>query len=424
MVRASTQELQESLDQAFDLVEQQTFQASVAVDDEFVDEESFAEVAPPPTPKSSSLATYLGMTLLLASFALAVAPLFAPEAMLVKINALGLTPALLFLTGVMVTGLSLAQSANHQRAQAHLSGIVCSELCQVRQDVTTMIAEARSSTPGEQANAARYDEIVANYQKQDAMLGSLTKAVRMHNKPLVDLLGLANDILKKHEDAEKHLLGIKFDVEAIERTGRDAGTLAERRWEGLAQRMTTGDTEVEARLSALGKTIIEHLEPHILGESKRLNGELETQWELMREELEHGLRRLGKETREEVQTVARQIERIEAGGGSAEIGRLKSVIERLASGIEDGSHSAGSDPLALAQIQQGVGKLVRMVESMEHAPRPPQSAAESQPTSAPAAPKKTQAARAAPDKPSTSSTGKKGKHVLSAIERLKQMRGG
>ena len=126
------------------------------------------------------------------------------------------------------------------------------------------------------------------------------------------------------------------------------------------------------------------------------------QWDLLRESMDRAFKDLEGQTRDELQALGR---RLDSAGSTGE----------------------GHDPLALASIQQAVQRILSAVEALEHRPsdgladtgsKPtPQGPPFGPPASAPAT-------DLPPVKDAEIKTGDKGKRVLSAIERLKQMRGG
>ena len=147
----SSNELQESLDKAFDLVEEDTLsQDPELLHDEpslSEDIEAFDAPAAADQTKASKLALYLGVALVIGGFGLAVAPLSGAVSAgtLAKLQSLGLSPALFFVCGVVLTSLGWSQITNLRSNSSMLSGLMSGELQHVHDQVREIADEARNA---------------------------------------------------------------------------------------------------------------------------------------------------------------------------------------------------------------------------------------------------------------------------------------
>lgn len=414
MGTTNSQDLQESLDQAFDLVG----------DDSVQEIPEAPEVAPVSRVRRSTRSTarrdvristfpqWIGVLLILAAFGLAVAPqLGLDEAALTKITLLGVTPGLLFVTGVLLAGLAWLQSTGLRSSARALSNHIGTELATIGDEVAAMAEDAKNANP----NAMLENEFDGHRQilaKIETMVANLTKAVRMHNKPLVDIVGLATDLNKQATETQQQIAATKIDLEALERGLGKSTAANEKHWEGLVQRLHGSENEIEGQLEKSRDVIFERLERYIVTENERLTSEFETHCELLREQLESILHSIETNTTGEIRGVASRVDELAKNGAGA---------------------TASIDPSIFAGLERNIAQVRDTVELLASRPS---VAATTQTTTAPTLgspkadpPRTAPAPQPAPTASTPSSIadgeteGPGGKRVMSAIERLKKMRG-
>ena len=405
MGRMSSEELQESLDEAFDLVEHHEDDEAIAADPEPMPAPRVATTDVAPV-KISAIPQYIGLLLIVAAFGLAALP-FVPgikESMLTRFADIGLTPGLMFLAGVLLSGLAWLQSTGLRNSMHALQAHVRDDLSEIRHEVESIAEEARR-TDQAQVIGDSLGELERGLTKQDGMISNLTKAVRMHNKPLVDIVGMATEMQQSIKGHEEKLLSVKLDLEAIEKAVCESLSSAEKRWEGMFERLHSSESSIEDRLLATREALASRLEPFIEKNNKQLAEELETQWDLLREAIEKSLDQLESQTRDEIRGVA---EKISSGGESPSFGKLEQNLAALQRSVEQFGRQA-----------------VASAAAPSAASAPAAASSEAKTAATTAAP--SSAASAAPSAPAPSAgdaaEGGGGKNVMSAIERLKKMRG-
>ncbi len=419
MVTPNSQELQDSLDQAFDLVEDGTPNttpmplASRRERPRRSNRTNAADI------KLSSIPQYLGLLLILTAFGLAAAPeLGVPEVALTTISMLGITPGLLLVSGILLAGLAWLQATGLRSTSRVLSQHIDQELSGIASDVAAMTEEARNANP-QAATELALEGQAQVLVKMETMIANLTKAVRMHNKPLVDIVGLATDLSKQSTETQNRVESVKHDLEAIERGMTEVKTANEKHWEGLFQRINGSEQELETRIAENHNAIFERLEQYIVRENGRLTSDVETHVDMLREQIEKTVRAIETSTQGELRAVASRVDELakRPSGGS-------SLDPKLLQGLEQN----------LAQVRRVVEEIAMRPQAHSGSVAAPTKTATAT-TSAPRNYDSTGAqgsgisASDVDDSPSLGSSqgvaneGPGGKKVLSAIERLKKLRG-
>jgi hypothetical protein len=433
----SSRELQESLDKAFDLVEQEveapepysTSEDDAAAQQQAEQDAADAESDRSDEPGGVGLPTMLGFGLMVAGLLLAISPLIGlPRWMSDQFLAMGLSPALLFLAGALMAVLCWSQALSRRASKATLLARLENGLQALEAQVEAIGAEARAARASG-TEEERLFEVQRLLGKQDGVIANLTKAVRMHNKPLVDLVGTATDLGKKVEENEKHTLAIKLDLEAIEKALTESIASSEKRWEGMFERLRGSENELDARQAKSRELLLERLEPHVTNACKRLSGDMESSWTQVRETLERAIKQVETNTRDEVQAVGRRFD---------EITRLANKLDELAKKLEaqQSSPAAGlsaEDQRQIAGMQRTAQQILSAVERLESRPAVaamPASMSGSMQSTMGSSMQAATAARPVPAAPATPApaadepgSSERTGRVLSASERLKQMRG-
>ncbi|MCA8972664.1 MAG: hypothetical protein KDC95_22950 [Planctomycetes bacterium] len=411
----NSQDLQDSLDQAFDLVENEP--TNITPTTPVARRAGSRRTARAPQVediKLSGIPQYLGLLLILSAFGIAAAPqLGVPENALTTISMLGITPGLLLVSGILLAGLAWLQATGLRNSSRVLSEHIDHELSSIANEVSAMAEEARNANP--QAAVEQGLETQAQVLvKIETMIANLTKAVRMHNKPLVDIVGMATDLAKQGSETQTKVDSVKHDLEAIERGMTEVRTADEKHWEGLFQRINTSDEQLDDRFDRNRDALFERLEQYIVRENGRLTSDVETHVDLLREQLEKAVKEMETSTQGELRAVASRVDELAKQGG--------------------GGKGSSLDPKWMQGLEQNLAQVRRVVEEIAMRPASAgsttsssgsasssyesQSGSTSNATSASTSTSTPEPAAAAGD-----GEGPGGKKVMSAIERLKKLRG-
>lgn len=348
----------------------------------------------------SALPNLLGLILVIIALVLAAAPaahLLAP-ATIDRLARLGITPAVLFFSGILLAVLSLAQAANIRRSSRVLLDVLDENTGELQDAVQRIRAVLPSEGWPPHAEPGNFGETHRALSRMEGMLASLTKAVRMHNRPLGNLVEMVKDQGKRLDDQHQSTPALKLDLEAIKKAVGELLTSGEKKWEGMFRRLHQSESELENNMARTGEMLFERLQPQIAEEMRRLGGQLENQWDTLREQVEKGLKELEAQTRDEIQAIGRRMDDLQPPHGGGGTGQ----------GLEQ----------ALADIRQALAGLQDR-QTAAAAPAPPPRATE------PAAARSRSRTSTANKKTATDEAGAAGQtKVLSAIERLKQLRGG
>jgi hypothetical protein len=414
----SSRELAESLDQAFDLVETETSTPDPALleeveaegyDDPLADARKHDEATNPTPASGPPWALWFGLALMIAGLGLAVVDLggLLPEKYLQQMHAIGLAGGPVFLFGVLLAILAMSQSTAARRAETQLTATLESADEALHATLRQELGDLRQETAQGATNDADRHEVTKLLNKLESMLANLSKAVRLHNKPLVDLVGMAAEHSKSLDESKQALLAIRLDQEAIEKAMTESVTSGEKRFEGLFERLRGSETELSTSLAATRDAMLGRLEPALAELSNRLVSEVATRWEAMQGQLEQLVKDLETRTRDELQGLTEKLDHLDSTARSS-TGKAPSS-DAIAKAAEKALHKAVQpllDAVEKLQVKAAAGP----------AQLSPQEAARTQP--AVRAPVPDPERRPLPADPER--TG----NVFSAIERLKQLRGG
>lgn len=387
------------------------------------------EPAPVPgnRPAGSNLPLILGLALTFAGIALGAAGTLGvvPHHVLDKLVSLGLQPGLMFMTGIILSGIGLGMRRSTQNSIQEFASRLSQEIDYLRSEVQTVTEQSNSARAA--ALAQSVEGVQAMMAKQEAMLGNLTKATRMFNKPLMDLASNVHDLDRKQEEVRRNVL-------AIEKAQSESIKGGEKRFEGLVEQLHThtvnGQKTVTEALDAEGKKILSQVEA-VLEASKLFADETGKRFQSLEDGMLDVLSEHSNSTTEIFSSYKDKLDALD---------KLAGLEEKLAELIELAAKPAPTPPAVelpeLSQIQASVRDVQSAIRDLANRPAPaPVSAAApaaSTPSSPPAArtsspppaAKTGNEADPIPSPISGTQPSQTGGKVLSAIEKLKQLRGG
>jgi len=345
-------------------------------DDDYSDDvpERFEVSRAPSTYRAGTLLIGVGTFLLVVGIVMGAFMAKKPELLEGQWATYGISPGALLLGGVLLLTLGFTHRKNHRFSTESILVKIEDELDTLHQQFDELLVERLPVNDAPAGSALQ--QIQMAMQKSEGMLSNLNKATRMFNKPLLDLVGKVTDLEKAQHDAEeirtkvldvqadvmKAQKEIKTDLLAIERAMQEAHVTNEKKWEGLVSRFHT-DTD------GLAETV------------KKALQELEVD--------EQGLDKV--------------------------LDKLEAIMAQLESAGDTAPSASGPlDSHRLTRIETAVNQLLERggTAAVNTTAAPP-----------PSAPEPAVATASAPAESSGKASGKP-KQVMSAIERLKQLRGG
>ncbi|MFQ5503509.1 MAG: hypothetical protein ACE5F1_01785 [Planctomycetota bacterium] len=227
---------------------------------------SMPDYGPGMTARASILPLILGISLIAAGILLGVLwPLKVENVLLELLSNLGLSPALVFVAGVLLTALSSSPVAKHRSTTENLLITLEDDLNRVQQQLHQLTTDEPNESVQEHSIAIQ--NLLVSFQKHEGLLTNLNKATRMFNKPLVDIVGLVTDLEKGQEDIRNHL-------ESLEKATKENIVSAEKKWEGLAERIRREDQEGGVDPRQLLDAVGPELEELLLSTTSRLETKL------------------------------------------------------------------------------------------------------------------------------------------------------
>ncbi len=304
------------------------------------------------------------------------------------LQSFGLEPSMLFLSGIV-----LVLIGNGQRKAGHnLLAQIEGSLEQGNQEIEGILAELREAqqqTP-QPGSTASNDQVQISLTKLENMMVSLTKATRMYNKPLVDLVSMMTD-------QDRELEEIRSDLEGLEKAMAENAVTSEKKFEGLVERLRGDTQELEEIFEKSRETLLAELKPFVGQKADQAGEKLQLKLEEDRRALHETFENLGAS--------------------------LESKIKEAFSKSE----GKVNDAEALQRLESSLGSLLATVQKIEKEGVKAVAGvgAGTPPPAAKAAPAKAATpAPAASSKDSGTQPGQgRTKKVMSAIEKLKQLRG-
>ncbi|MAE76757.1 MAG: hypothetical protein CMJ85_07820 [Planctomycetes bacterium] len=402
----TTSELQQSLDLAFDIDESETTAGGAEPFEPAVDATCEVAMSSYEAPTASQQLPWYAMALVFIVGGLGIGTLDATSSIsptaLTSLGKYGASPMLLVVCGLIVLLLARAQARSTTRNDSGTT-VLLEELATIRSEVAQVVTVSQHAGNGDEAGTG-----IALLAKLEAMISNLTKAVRMHTKPLGDLVGMLTDHRRSLQETDKALLAVKLDLEAIEKAVGEVVTSGEKRWEGMFERLHGSENELEASLAKSRELIIDQLEPQILDESTKLTKEIEAGFAMLHKE-------------------------IETKNGVVDAATINQIAERFVEQMPTTAPTAGATDAereatqrALAATEQKLTELIDAVTRLEHRPVATPTVT-TEPTLA-EAPARTmpepEPEPAATQSSSASADPEEGGKFMNAIERLKQLRNG
>ena len=418
--------------------------------------------APPRTGFGSNLPLLLGLCLTLAGIGLGAAGTLnmLPKEILAQLANLGLQPGLMFMTGVILSGIGLGLRRSAQNSIQQFASKLSEEIDYLRSEVQAVT---------EQSNAARAAALAQSVEgmqgmmsKQESMLGNLTKATRMFNKPLMDLASNVHDLDRKQEEVRRNVL-------AIEKAQSEDIASSERKFEGLVEQLHKHTVNVQHTVTEAlrdeGKRILSCVEK-VLETNKLFAEESTKRFQSLEDGMldvlsEHSnttterftefsshVEHIEKQTKELLERGAPELDLSELGAISGKLLELQATLQNFAAlekqlttvqqSIQELAAKPAPEPVkldGLAQIDRNIAQVQRAVQELAQRPVP-QAVATAAPAASRAASTPAPAAAPAAARPSAgggadplpapisgTSESQTGGKVLSAIEKLKQLRG-
>ncbi|HHI79854.1 MAG TPA: hypothetical protein ENK02_07715 [Planctomycetes bacterium] len=347
-----------------------------------------------PAPGAGGATLWGGVLLLVLGTAFAGLSLLGKGGPLTQaLEPIGLEPSMLFLSGLVLVLIGNGQRKAGRNLLANIEASL-----QSRQDNTELerliaeLREAQQQAP--QSGTPMGDHQIA-FTKLENMITSLTKATRMYNKPLVDLVGMMTDQGKELEE-------IRSDLEGLEKAMAESAVTSEKKFEGLVERLRGDTQELEEIFEKSRETLLAELKPFVGQKADQAGEKLQLK---LKED-----RRLLKETFENL--------------GTSLESRIKEAFAKM--------EEKEQDPKALQRLESSLNDLIATVRKIEkegvQAGAPAMAGVGTGPSPTPAsaaapAASPTASASSSPKDSGTQPTPGRSKKVMSAIEKLKQLRG-
>jgi len=327
----------------------------------------------------------------------------------------GINPAILLVSGILLTTLALAQRGVMQSSTHRLLLAFEKEQGKVHNELQAVLEEKLSSQQNFSATneAEAFEKLGMMFRKIESMLANLTKAMRLLNKPIVDLHHQVADMQDPLKEMGTKVGGIHEAFELLTKSQTEAAVNFEKKWESQMQRQLTETQELLDKYEQVKRELLSNLD-------KRLD-DIDTHVTSLEGNsgFQDGLDEFGKKLETELE------EKISKN--------LDQVTEKLTQLTQQGGEDQ-NDKL-FSEIQESMGRILTVVEDISERPVPvgaaaaPAAVSQASSRSSTGSSGSSGAKSASKSKKSSGSSksegGKQGgKKVLSAIEKLKQLRGG
>ncbi len=318
----------------------------------------------------------------------------------------GINPALLLVSGILLTTLALAQRGVMQSSTHKLLLAFEQEQTKVHNELQNLLEEKLTDQNSFSATneAEAFAKLGMMFRKIESMLANLTKAMRLLNKPIVDLHSQVADITDPLQKLDTGINEIHEEFALLTKSQTEAAVNFEKKWESQMQRQLTETQELLDKYDQVKRELLSNLD-HRLDDLDKHVEKLEGSSKLQ-EELEEFSKKLESDLEQKL---------------GKNLDQLSAKLEELAQqGSEDQSDKA------LSEIQDNMGRILSVVEDISARPVPVGAAAGG---STSKAVKATRSSSKSSSKSKAETVGKSqggkqgGKKVLSAIEKLKQLRG-
>ncbi|GEM_PF-3187794 len=356
--------------------------------------------APPSGPGAGGAALWGGLFLLVLGIAYgALNVLGKGSELLGSFQAIGLEPSMLFLSGLVLILIGKGQG----KASRNLLENLQENLQHGNREIEGLLQELRDAQQrsSQTQTATAPGDVQIALTKLENMMVSLTKATRMYNKPLVDLVSMMTDQGKELEE-------IRSDLEGLEKAMAENAVTAEKKFEGLVERLRGDTQELEEIFEKSREALLGELKPFV-GQKADQAGE-KLQLKLGED------RRILQETFENL-------------GASLE-SKIKEALSKTP------TQGSDTDQEALQRLESSLNSLFEVVQKIEQegvkasgmvgaaaASAPAQPASQNAPASRPAQNTQPTVGTVSTQDSGIQPAGGRTKKVMSAIEKLKQLRG-
>jgi len=326
----------------------------------------------------------------------------------------GINPAILLVSGILLTTLALAQRGVMQSSTHQLLLAFEKEQGKVHNELQAVLEEKLSSQQNFSATneAEAFEKLGMMFRKIESMLANLTKAMRLLNKPIVDLHHQVTDMHDPLKEMDAKVGGIHEAFELLTKSQTEAAVNFEKKWESQMQRQLQETQELLDKYEQVKRELLSNLD-------KRLD-DIDTHVTSLEGNsgFQDGLDEFGKKLETELEQKITK--------------NLDQVTEKLTQLTQQGGEDQ-SDKL-FSEIQESMGRILTVVEDISERPVPvgaaaaPAAASQASSSSSTRSSGSSGSKSASKSKKSSGSSksegGKQGgKKVLSAIEKLKQLRG-
>lgn len=317
----------------------------------------------------------------------------------------GINPAILLVSGILLTTLALAQRGVMQSSTHKLLLAFEQEQSKVHHELHTLLNEKLSDQHDFSATneAEAFEKLAMMFRKIESMLANLTKATRLLNKPIVDLHSQVADIQDPLEQMRAGIGEIHGDFELLTKSQTEAAVNFEKKWESQMQRQLMETQELLDKYEQVKRELLNNLDHRLDDLDKhveRLDGDRGFQ-----EELQEFSQKLEKDLEE----------------------KLGKNIDQLSEKVAQLGQQGGDDPSekVISELQDGMDRILSAVEEISSRPVAAAAASSSGTSSKPAKAKSSKSTAKSKSSSGGKAQGEKqgGKKVLSAIEKLKQLRG-
>lgn len=182
--------------------------------------------------KMPRLPLVIGVSMLLMGLAhafLSLGLFSSPESnALLLLTKLGLSPALLFISGTLAITLALSHRGSSRVSSTRVLTALECELEAIQQNMAAVLSDGFAGLDNKDGGGEHLGQFTIMFQKLENMIKNLTKATRMHSKPLMDLVGQVTDLGRELHD-------LKTAQDLIATTNKDERTQLEKIHEKVAK---------------------------------------------------------------------------------------------------------------------------------------------------------------------------------------------
>lgn len=324
----------------------------------------------------------------------------------------GINPAILLVSGILLTTLALAQRGVMQSSSHKLLLAFEKEQSKVHSELQAVLEEKLSSQQDFSATneAEAFEKLGMMFRKIESMLANLTKAMRLLNKPIVDLHSHVADLHDPLKQMDTKIAGIHEAFELLTKSQTEAAVNFEKKWESQMQRQLMETQELLDKYEQVKRELLSNLDQRLDDLDQHVQG-LEGN-----SGFQDGLDEFGKKLESDLEQKI--------------VKNLDQVTEKL----QELTQQAGDDQndkvfSEISEIQESMGRILSVVEEISERPVAVAATADSGSKSKGSSNSSGSSSSKSSSKTKKSSATKSeggqqgGTKVMSAIEKLKQLRG-